>query len=873
MGHSQSTIEYDTMLCKLEYIQSIDSFALYYQTINLWEKEIIKSEKFDQLTNTEPFYNYLPKTEIDSFYYRKQLTRHAFHLSKYINQKYKANIYYELAHDYVADKSYLDEWCRYSEKNLAYNYDMQNNYNKAIYYYKKCINCYNKYYPTEISRLYGDLGRSYSWIGDFELMKQYFDLGISSGNEQQDYRVLQSIYADYASYYIDIVNNQDSMFIAKEYILRSEEYLKKIARDDRYYNNEVSIESVWGDYFAQAGLIDVAFGKYSRAILILENNRHGAIDRKLAKIYFKLAKIYFDFGDIPKSMINIDKAYHNLTGSEIEHLPQKFQLSKENTFTDLFYLLAKIYWKESQIKPNTTRYLDSLLMAIDLGIYTNDILDVDIDIEQSNYISSELNKSLVNLGIVGAYKAFEKTGSDNYKNKARKLFDISKGRILQKNRNRLIKISSLKPEDRHQLLVLQDELIQIEDHNTRDKDDIDLDIRFHEIHNNMDSIISFGKMETTELRFLQNPYLDYLLADSTYYLFTNIGDQNFYKLGSQKYIEQKISLVFKAIDNKSTNGIIENCSELFDLLIPANIQDIERIFILPDGILSVFPFDILYNTDDYLVTHTSYVIMYNIYEELSDLPSDSDEIWILNPQYPQLGDMTNSNRGSLGPLPHSLTEVNTIASLFGLNKNNIDKEVDVLKMRKMIQNRSMFHYAGHAIASEQESYLAIQGIDGITKINSNQIKHMYNNLDLVTLSACETGLGQFHVGEGMKSLASAFVESGSKSVLYSLWKVDDESTSKLMSIFYSKLKNGLDKDKALQQAKKEYLENSSPDKRHPYYWAGFVLTGSTEPIMMTDNLWVIFSVAILSLLVLPIFFIKLRTHRTRKPTFFNTIKM
>ena len=67
MGHSQSAIEYDTMLCKLEYIQSIDSFALYYQTINLWEKEIIKSEKFDQLTNTEPFYNYLPKTEIDSF--------------------------------------------------------------------------------------------------------------------------------------------------------------------------------------------------------------------------------------------------------------------------------------------------------------------------------------------------------------------------------------------------------------------------------------------------------------------------------------------------------------------------------------------------------------------------------------------------------------------------------------------------------------------------------------------------------------------------------------------------------------------------------------------------------------------------------------
>jgi CHAT domain-containing protein len=99
--------------------------------------------------------------------------------------------------------------------------------------------------------------------------------------------------------------------------------------------------------------------------------------------------------------------------------------------------------------------------------------------------------------------------------------------------------------------------------------------------------------------------------------------------------------------------------------------------------------------------------------------------------------------------------------------------------------------------------------------------------DLVTLSACQSGLGKEVAGEGLIGLTRAFQYAGARSVLASLWSVADASTAELMHRFYRHLRDGTSKDTALQKAQTELIHSAveGRDLSHPFHWAGFQLVG------------------------------------------------
>lgn len=102
--------------------------------------------------------------------------------------------------------------------------------------------------------------------------------------------------------------------------------------------------------------------------------------------------------------------------------------------------------------------------------------------------------------------------------------------------------------------------------------------------------------------------------------------------------------------------------------------------------------------------------------------------------------------------------------------------------------------------------------------------------EMVVLSACESGLGDIAAGEGVQGLRSAFLVSGARSLVTSLWKVPDRETKDLMCAFYRHVLAGERKSKALQQAMLELRSAQQKEKggSHPFYWAGFILVGNPD---------------------------------------------
>ncbi len=94
----------------------------------------------------------------------------------------------------------------------------------------------------------------------------------------------------------------------------------------------------------------------------------------------------------------------------------------------------------------------------------------------------------------------------------------------------------------------------------------------------------------------------------------------------------------------------------------------------------------------------------------------------------------------------------------------------------------------------------------------------------MTLSACNTGVGKIQGEEGVTNLAEAFLVSGAKAVVASLWSADNTYTLGLMERFYTRIAEGQDKAAALRQAKLDLLAKYG-GQIPAYYWAAFVLFG------------------------------------------------
>lgn len=154
------------------------------------------------------------------------------------------------------------------------------------------------------------------------------------------------------------------------------------------------------------------------------------------------------------------------------------------------------------------------------------------------------------------------------------------------------------------------------------------------------------------------------------------------------------------------------------------------------------------------------------------------------------------------------------------------------------QDYRIIHFATHAYvppgspegASIVLSLFNERGEPVPGHLRLSDIYRLRINADLVTLSACETGIGRDVIGEGLVGLSRGFMYAGAPRVVASLWKVDDDATSALMSDFYAAmLTQGQTPSAALREAQKNMFEKPlRAEWKFPFYWAAFMLQGEWQ---------------------------------------------
>lgn len=288
------------------------------------------------------------------------------------------------------------------------------------------------------------------------------------------------------------------------------------------------------------------------------------------------------------------------------------------------------------------------------------------------------------------------------------------------------------------------------------------------------------------------------------------------------------------------------------LLAPAAgfLQRADRLLVIPDGPLHLLPFAALRSRRGYLAeskpVHT--VLSATVYAELKRARAPHGRGILVAFGDPVSGPTESTRdeiedvdlrsarvRGvSLGPLPSTRREVETIAKVFrGEATIYVGAEATEERAKSLPKDARLVHFACHAFVDERfplDSALVLSIPEKAVPGQENGLLRAWEVMErvrldanLVTLSACETGLGKVLGGDGIVGLVQAFQYAGARSVLASLWKVGDESTAELMRRFYANLKKGKTKDEALRLAQVALIRD--PLHSHPFHWAAFELIG------------------------------------------------
>ncbi|MDH3651573.1 MAG: CHAT domain-containing protein, partial [Saprospiraceae bacterium] len=680
-------------------------------------------------------------------------------------------------------------------------------------------------------------------------------------------------------YYFDLANAHNNLGIAYA------------ANDDPtqaigYFEKSLAINA---KFSTRKDFLAFTHSNLIREYSIKGNGEKALFHCEMAKLFFEsdssyaiyLAETLIEEGDVYYSAENYEKAakiyQRSLNTKVIDRKlmkisdnpnPDDLILGPRSTLMDALFKKAKCFYSLGKLDEANETF-ENLLAFVSLSQGQLS------DRTSKRYLQASFKK-FYELAIEIQYALFNQTRSPKYVDRALSLFDKSKAHILyealwqnvitseddtlkyliEKERSLYQSISDKKLriyesdadvnelEEKDSIVLLRNQLANIRDTVLQVLSMRPYIIPSDQFYNLSDVQKNFVPKDGAIMQF-------FVGENNSYVIYIDKEHCDFQLLIERDLLYQRSNLFLKHLKDYGTK-VDEYTTSAFDLYRSISMAQIDpkrikNLIIIPDDILAYIPFEAL--TSDSISTGGYRSVKY-VLENYSISYAASLSVLEL-----QKNSASTAKRAFLGmsldykgfdpkavtPLTHAVQELKQVNQMVD-GDIYINKKATKTKFLE-IQNRYRnIHLSLHAYISPENpslSYLQFaapfsENDEG--KLYSSTVYQKSFDTDMMVLSACETGSGTLAKGEGILSLAHAFAYAGTRSTVMSLWEISSETTAKIITNFYEGIKNFQPKDRALQEAKMEYISSvKAPELAHPFYWSALVQYGDSKALDLTPN--------------------------------------
>jgi CHAT domain-containing protein/Tfp pilus assembly protein PilF len=766
--------------------------------------------------------------------------------------------------------------------NIGLFYLKIDNYSEALKYYDKSL---------EIAKILEDLdeqantlsniGAIYIDIGNYDRALEFFFQALNIDKHLNDY-----------GYISKDLNNIGNIFRRKGILSRSEEDFRAALN---YYNESLSIAVRINDKNTEIKVLNNMGTIYS---YINENPKaldylHLAFRKATASknteemsiILTNIGIVYAQMGDYEESTKYYQKA-----------IDLALEIKDGRILWEAYLEIANAYKNQNKLDAATENYKKSISVientrsSINLEEYRATFFGTDKRIEAyQNIIDSFIRKYKRDRDLkyeVDAFYYFEKAKARAFLDSLEvSKVDLTQG-ISQKFRSREAELMNEISEFYTKLLTPQ----------LTAEQRVELDAKLEEREEQLESLkreireaspayanlrypknISLSEAQS-ELLDKETACLAYLLAKENSYAFViTRKDIKIFPLPERQEIQKLVQEYLQSITDVENNDFHLGY-ELYNILVRPGLNDkIKKIIIVPDDALYFLPFETLLTQkkgSDWLIKsyNIAYVPSLSSLRELIDRRSESKQTPKkdflafgdpsfganeIDPLSASGKNMPPNDNSSANPqfyrLKYSGLETEKIAALFKPGRREVferDQASEEVLKKQDLADFKIIHFATHAIIDDKKParsaiVLALDqdpGEDGLLQMR--EVFNLKLNAELVTLSACQTGLGQLIRGEGIEGLSRAFFYAGASSVLLSVWAINDQASYQLLERFYFHLRSSDTIMDALRKAKLDLIDSGVLS--HPYYWGGFIVTGEADRIVFPRrmNKWIIVTLSL-----------------------------
>jgi len=819
----------------------------YSKAVALAEETHNKSEKANSLNNMGNVYmDYLADYE-EAINYFEQALRIKKELDELLLQ---GTIQENIGICYKNMGSYAEAFKHFSEAEKIYTkldnqaerqknlseigalYSDAGEYVKAIQYFQQSLDIAKKspYALWEIQTL-NNMATTFAKSGDPAQAEELYTLALQKAKS-----------ASAKGWQCDIENNLGSLATKQKHYARAKKWFDKslsICRDINNIRQESSLYINYGELYLKTNSLAIAEEYFRKSLNIAEKIQS---PENLWQSYFGIAKVNKKSGDLQRAVAYCDSAISHIESIRASIKSASLQESFTNEKFDVYETI--------------------IFLLFELGQ------------EDKAFEYMEKSKARNLLEILSRNKAVIKKGiSPEYLQRKQEL-----EYVLSTLENKLADAYISNSNAGQNIEIIQDSLKNIRQRYNRLLEEIEMN---HPKYSQL-----FRNKKEISLRDIQDKLpdettlIEYLAGrDATLVWIIDVDNAFCKKIDiGRKAVDDMVTKLLKPF-REVREGVIKNLSDVdYDITLShklystfikpfeGNFENKNHLIIVPDAALYYLPFESLVTgmndtpADNSILfdtfRHATYLVQkYSISYSPSALmlcnePNKTTRkhgklLAFGAPDFSQkerrsADDVdlfaTRSARGFIFyPLRESEREVKQICKIMKPSDFYLHQNATEALFKKLASTSSFIHLSTHCVVDENQplfskiifTQTADDAEDGF--LHTYEIFNMQLDADLVTLSACETGLGKYNRGEGIDGLSRAFMYAGARSLLVSLWSIDEYS-AELMTPFYKYLKQGMDKPHALRKAKIDLInmQKEGISFSHPFLWSPFILIGQLD---------------------------------------------